>query len=237
MRLAVTAEIELGADARGRLVAASTAVVIRSDARLDYDHLDRCLRRRARRAPQLVAEPLEIARAAAAALGETRVRQRAGGRLPRAGVRLRRVGRRPSRARGVEQTEAHRLIERLMILANEQVAALLERRRVPALYRVHEQPDPQRVEFMVEQLASLDLPTPPLPERMGPEEAGAPGRRGEPHGRRRGRPARARALGVYIPRAPRPEAGPLQRPQPRATPASPAMPTATSPRRSAATRT
>ena len=38
------------------------------------------------------------------------------------------------------QTESHRLIERLMILTNEQVAQLLERRRVPAIYRVHGTP-------------------------------------------------------------------------------------------------
>ena len=39
-----------------------------------------------------------------------------------------------------------------MILANEQVAQLLERKRVPAIYRVHAQPDPPRVERLIEQL-------------------------------------------------------------------------------------
>ena len=58
-------------------------------------------------------------------------------------------------AQSVPQTEAHRLIEHLMILTNERVAQLLERRRVPTLYRVHEQPDPQRIERLVEQLAAL----------------------------------------------------------------------------------
>ena len=52
-----------------------------------------------------------------------------------------------------------------MILTNERVAELLERRRVPTLYRVHEQPDPERIERLVEQLAALGVPTPPLPER------------------------------------------------------------------------
>ena len=36
-----------------------------------------------------------------------------------------------------------------MILANEQVAELLERKRVPAVYRVHGQPEPERVERLV----------------------------------------------------------------------------------------
>ena len=43
------------------------------------------------------------------------------------------------------QTESHRLIEHLMIAANEQVADAARDAQVPALYRVHERPDPQRV--------------------------------------------------------------------------------------------
>jgi ribonuclease R len=75
-------------------------------------------------------------------------------------------------ARSVPQTEAHRLIEHLMILTNERVAQLLEQRRVPTLYRVHEQPEPQRIAFLIEQLAALEVPSPPLPERLSPSEAG-----------------------------------------------------------------
>jgi ribonuclease R len=59
-----------------------------------------------------------------------------------------------------------------MILTNERVAQLLERRRIPAVYRVHEQPDPQRIEVLVEQLAALEVPTPPLPKRLSPTDAG-----------------------------------------------------------------
>ena len=59
-----------------------------------------------------------------------------------------------------------------MILTNERVAQLLEQRGVPTLYRVHEQPDPQRIALLVEQLAALEVPTPPLPERLSPSEAG-----------------------------------------------------------------
>jgi ribonuclease R len=59
-----------------------------------------------------------------------------------------------------------------MILCNEQVAKLLEHRQVPSLYRVHEEPDPQRVARLVEQLDALGVPTPPLPDQLGPSEAG-----------------------------------------------------------------
>src|SRR3712207_9213104 len=60
----------------------------------------------------------------------------------------------------------------LMIAANEQVAGLLEDRRLAALYRVHERPDPPRVERLVAQLDSLEVATPPLPELMSPQQAG-----------------------------------------------------------------
>jgi ribonuclease R len=63
----------------------------------------------------------------------------------------------------VVATESHRLIEHLMIAANEQVARFLEARRAPALYRVHERPEAAAVERLVEQLASLGVPTPPVP--------------------------------------------------------------------------
>jgi ribonuclease R len=74
---------------------------------------------------------------------------------------------------GVEQTEAHGLIEQLMILTNERVAEATERRKVPSLYRVHETPDPARIETMFVKLAALGIPTPPLPETISPTQAAA----------------------------------------------------------------
>ena len=46
----------------------------------------------------------------------------------------------------LERNIAHRLIEEFMLAANEAVAAFLDAHAAPALYRVHEEPDPQRVE-------------------------------------------------------------------------------------------
>src|SRR3954453_15705777 len=76
-----------------------------------------------------------------------------------------------SNVRYEEQSESHTLIEELMILANEQVAGYLADRKLPTMYRVHERPDPAKVEFMAAQLASLDIPTPPLPRHMSPQQA------------------------------------------------------------------
>jgi ribonuclease R len=45
-----------------------------------------------------------------------------------------------------ERNIAHRIIEEFMLLANETVAAHLERQAVPALHRVHEAPETKKVE-------------------------------------------------------------------------------------------
>ncbi|MGA8924779.1 MAG: RNB domain-containing ribonuclease, partial [Solirubrobacterales bacterium] len=117
-----------------------------------------------------IADPLGLARQAASALA---------GRRPRSSLEVesfepefRFEDGRVTGAHSVPQTEAHRLIEHLMILANERVAELLERRRVPTIYRVHEQPDPERIRRMIEQLAALEIPTPALPESITPQQAG-----------------------------------------------------------------
>ncbi len=167
-RLAVTAEIVLGAG--GKPGSASFyRSRIRSDARLDYDQLDVVFDGRAE-APQDVAEPLALARRAAAALGERRGTTSLEVESFEPEFRFDRDGQ-PVAARAVAQTESHRLIERLMILANEQVAQLLERKRVPAIYRVHAQPDPPRIERLIEQLRALEIPTPPLREGLAPRQA------------------------------------------------------------------
>ena len=46
--------------------------------------------------------------------------------------------------------DAHRLIEEFMVLANVAAAEALERRRTPLLYRVHEEPAPERIDALRE---------------------------------------------------------------------------------------
>ena len=69
------------------------------------------------------------------------------------------------------EPHAHMLVEELMILANERVAGLLAGRRREALYRVHETPEPQSVALLLARLTDLGVPTPPVPEVMGPTDA------------------------------------------------------------------
>ena len=46
----------------------------------------------------------------------------------------------------LERNVAHRIIEEFMLVANETVAEHLDQNNVPTLYRIHEQPDPLKVE-------------------------------------------------------------------------------------------
>ncbi len=66
--------------------------------------------------------------------------------LPEAEIRLDEEGQ-VAAITASERNDAHRLIEEFMLLANEAVAAELERRDVPAIYRIHEPPDPSKVEI------------------------------------------------------------------------------------------
>jgi ribonuclease R len=54
-----------------------------------------------------------------------------------------------------ERNIAHRLIEEFMLLANETVAEYLEQRELPAIYRVHEDPDLLKVEQFEEFISGL----------------------------------------------------------------------------------
>ena len=167
-RLAVTVELELeGAKVRRSAFTRST---VRSDARLDYPRVDRIFAGE-ERAEAPWAEPLAAAREAAAALDAARLER---GALAVETVEPDFDFSREGHVTGLvasATTESHTLIEHLMIAANEAVATLLDTRKVPALYRIHERPEPARVKRLVEQLASLDVPTPPLPEVMSPQQA------------------------------------------------------------------
>lgn len=186
-RLTLTVEMELqGAQIVSRRFYRS---VIRSNMRLDYEQVDRIFAG-AETAPEPWGPSLQAARGAAAALAEKRERSGAlvvdseepefefdeAGEVTAIHARV--------------PTESHRLIEHLMIAANEAVATHLSERGVSCLYRVHEQPEPQRILALVERLASLEVPTPPIPNTLTAEQAadlvGQISRRLDAHVRRSG---------------------------------------------------
>src|SRR5436190_5031457 len=51
----------------------------------------------------------------------------------------------PIRLERVENDESHQLIEEFMLAANEAVARELKKRAIPTIYRVHENPDPEKL--------------------------------------------------------------------------------------------
>ena len=168
-RAAVTVELELhGAEVRRTAFYRSS---IRSDERLDYDRVDAIFAGR-EEAREPWAQPLAAAREASAALAQERLRH---------GGALTLESEEPefdfdeqgevSDIKGRVQTESHRLIEHLMIAANEAVARELQRKATPCLYRVHERPRAASVERLVEQLASLGVATPALGAQMSPAQA------------------------------------------------------------------
>jgi ribonuclease R len=187
-RLAVTVELDL--DGAKVLRTAFHRSLVRSDARLDYPQVDRVFAG-SERAEEPWAAPLALARGVAAALAAKRAVR---GAIAVESVEPEFDFSHEGHVTGLvptEQTESHRLIEHLMIAANEAVATLLETRKLPCLYRVHEGPEPKRIEHLVEQLAALEVPTPPLPDPMSPQQAGdlvgEVSRRVDEHVRRTGR--------------------------------------------------
>ncbi len=167
-RLTVTVEMTVRGDSVSG--AAFYRSVIRSNERLEYGQVDRIFE--GHEAPgEAWSSALAAARSAAAGLAERRARQAA--LVVESGEPEFTFNRRGDvlAAEPVAQTESHRLIEQLMVAANEQVAGLLESRHLPTLYRVHERPDVPAVQRLIEQLHSLGVPTPPLPSHLTPQQA------------------------------------------------------------------
>jgi ribonuclease R len=168
-RLAVTVELEFhGADV---LRAAFHRSLIRSDARLHYEQVDRIFAGH-ERAEEPWGESLAAARLLGAALENARLKRREALTVDQAEPEF--VFDSHGNISEIQQrtsTESHRLIEHLMIAANEAVARLLAERRTPCLYRVHLRPDAEKVERLLAQLASLSVPTPPAPRQMSRTQA------------------------------------------------------------------
>lgn len=59
-----------------------------------------------------------------------------------------------------ERLDAHRVVEEFMLLANRTVASRLERKKQTHLYRIHEAPDPDRLEAFFKEVADMGYPPP-----------------------------------------------------------------------------
>jgi ribonuclease R len=169
-RLTQTVVIEL--DARGRVV--KTAFhdgVIQSAARLSYQQaqaiVDGDAASRARFAP-LVEALLAMDELAKKMRARRYERGSLDFDLPEPKLVLDAAGEMTGIVRH-ERTGSMRLIEEFMLAANEAVAEALHRAQAGALYRIHEQPDPGRIEEFVDLVASLGYRMPPNVETIRPE--------------------------------------------------------------------
>ncbi|HUF48378.1 MAG TPA: ribonuclease R [Vicinamibacterales bacterium] len=69
-----------------------------------------------------------------------------------------------------ERNVAHRIIEEFMLLANETVAGHFEQQRVPGLFRIHEAPDPAKVELFEEFIGTLGYSLSGPADRLEPRD-------------------------------------------------------------------
>ncbi len=138
--------------------------LIRSDARLSYGEAQR------REAAPEILEQLTLAGEVATGLRERRF-ARGALEVTTPEIVFRFSDGRVADAWQEGEPYAHQLVEELMLLANEHVAAFLAGRNLEALYRVHERPDPQAISLLLAKLTDLGVPTPPAPDVLSPQAA------------------------------------------------------------------
>ena len=138
------------------------STVIRSIARLTYPKAFAVLQKRPRNS---IEEHIHRASELASMLRKQRFKQGALDLdMPEVRVRLDEQGKAIALER--EQNDAsHQLIEEFMLLANELVGKEMKRRAIPSIYRVHEDPDPQRLVEFREQVRSYGFEVGDLAQR------------------------------------------------------------------------
>ena len=139
----LTQSVFLQFDKMGRARSARFArTVIRSAKRLTYKEAYRILKNPAR---DKLSEHLHTAWKLAALLRTKRFEHGALDLdMPEVKVIVDKAGK-AVRFERVENDESHQLIEEFMLSANEAVARELKNRGIPTIYRVHENPDPERL--------------------------------------------------------------------------------------------
>jgi ribonuclease R len=154
-RFTLSASLELNSAAEVSSVE-FTDGVIRSRYALAYEEAQQMIDGE-RAADEELRESLRDLRNLALRLRERR--QARGGLdfdLPEARVIVNSAGE-PTTVQRILRLDTHRLIEEFMILVNESVARSVQSRGAPFIYRVHEAPDPDRLERLREFIAGLGL--------------------------------------------------------------------------------
>ena len=156
-RLCMVCEMQI--DAEGEVTGATFFEgVMRSKARLTYSQVNELLTSESKTSvPKALHDPIRELHSLYKALATARGRRGAIEiDLPQTKFKLNDSGE-IDRIEVVPRNDAHRLIEECMIAANVQAAKFLKRHRIPALYRVHARPDPDRFDELRLFLVSLGL--------------------------------------------------------------------------------
>jgi ribonuclease R len=161
-RAAVTVEMEVTGEGEAKSYRAFRSTIV-SDARLTYEAVDMFLSGggTVERA-ELIRSAYELSRrliTRAARRGKLEL----GGREPEYLVGEDGV---PVGAGVRRSTPARKLIEELMVLANESVAKMLGSKN-GGVFRVHERPDEESLELLGERLAAVGMQAEPTPENLG----------------------------------------------------------------------
>lgn len=147
-------------DARGRLLDwRFERALMRSRARLTYREVQAALDGAADARTEPLLEP--VLRPLYAAYGVLAEARRLRGTIDLDLPERKIVFDAEGRVAGVERRErltAHRLIEEFMILANVAAATVLEEAAQPCLYRVHDRPDPLKLEALADYLERIGVP-------------------------------------------------------------------------------
>lgn len=161
-RATVTAEIDLSENAEIQSAKIYRSL-IRSDARLTYDAVDEFIEGRSEiPQPDLVRTAYELSvklKENAYARGKLRL----GGKEPTYVMGDDGI---PSGVTSRRSTEAHELIEELMVLANEVVARKLDSQGLGGVFRVHERPNAEAMGELRVRLAALGVQVEPEPEML-----------------------------------------------------------------------
>jgi ribonuclease R len=171
-RLTMTAEILF--DRRGEVLQADFyPSVIKSAARLTYTTVRRILADReqeVREAHKELLDDLQLMETLALRLTEKRrLRGSIDFDLPEPEILLDLQGQTNAIIRS-ERNLAHRIIEEFMLAANEAVAGFIEGRRIPSLYRVHETPDPVKLNDFREFVHGFGYELQMIGEQVEPRE-------------------------------------------------------------------
>ncbi|HEX9776622.1 MAG TPA: ribonuclease R [Geopsychrobacteraceae bacterium] len=156
-RLVLTAELRF--DRNGtRLEAKFYPAVMRSRARLTYTRVSACLEApdRSELDSELTGQLLQMAELAGALSRMRRARGSLDMDLPEVEILLDETGA-PFDLVKTERNQAHRLIEEFMLAANEAVAAYLSDAGWGLLYRIHEEPELQKLQELQQLVAECGV--------------------------------------------------------------------------------